>query len=140
MIRRPPRSTLFPYTTLFRSCRIGHPGIGHAPHLGKTGGGRGRRVAGGRTRRGPDCGGRRSAVVGCGGVSETSRCDPSLWRWACGGAYREHIAGALLMTPAGVAAHEKSRREKRKGYIVLPVYNEGAGIKMLLGHMDDALG
>src|SRR5260370_25028348 len=22
MIRRPPRSTLFPYTTLFRSCRI----------------------------------------------------------------------------------------------------------------------
>src|SRR2546422_2959937 len=26
MIRRPPRSTLFPYTTLFRSCRLG---IGH---------------------------------------------------------------------------------------------------------------
>src|SRR3712207_7231745 len=26
MIRRPPRSTLFPYTTLFRSC-IGAPGI-----------------------------------------------------------------------------------------------------------------
>src|SRR3712207_8008311 len=26
MIRRPPRSTLFPYTTLFRSCRGGeHP-------------------------------------------------------------------------------------------------------------------
>src|SRR5438132_2735397 len=25
MIRRPPRSTLFPYTTLFRSCRVcGH--------------------------------------------------------------------------------------------------------------------
>src|SRR5260221_4620455 len=23
MIRRPPRSTLFPYTTLFRSCRLG---------------------------------------------------------------------------------------------------------------------
>jgi len=22
MIRRPPRSTLFPYTTLFRSCRV----------------------------------------------------------------------------------------------------------------------
>src|SRR3712207_7316488 len=31
MIRRPPRSTLFPYTTLFRS---GHdPGKGHAPRL-----------------------------------------------------------------------------------------------------------
>src|SRR3712207_6112259 len=27
MIRRPPRSTLFPYTTLFRSCRV-------APHRG----------------------------------------------------------------------------------------------------------
>src|SRR2546430_8240241 len=24
MIRRPPRSTLFPYTTLFRSCRFRH--------------------------------------------------------------------------------------------------------------------
>src|SRR2546421_8849991 len=24
MIRRPPRSTLFPYTTLFRSCRFSH--------------------------------------------------------------------------------------------------------------------
>src|SRR5688572_32642384 len=28
MIRRPPRSTLFPYTTLFRSCR--HPRHAHA--------------------------------------------------------------------------------------------------------------
>src|SRR5690349_21912314 len=27
MIRRPPRSTLFPYTTLFRSRSIGHGGI-----------------------------------------------------------------------------------------------------------------
>src|SRR5256885_5885957 len=26
MIRRPPRSTLFPYTTLFRSPRLGDPG------------------------------------------------------------------------------------------------------------------
>src|SRR3712207_7390767 len=25
MIRRPPRSTLFPYTTLFRSCRVKEP-------------------------------------------------------------------------------------------------------------------
>src|SRR3712207_8147482 len=25
MIRRPPRSTLFPYTTLFRSARVTHP-------------------------------------------------------------------------------------------------------------------
>src|SRR3989454_7363401 len=28
MIRRPPRSTLFPYTTLFRSCASGDPGPG----------------------------------------------------------------------------------------------------------------
>src|SRR3712207_8433378 len=27
MIRRPPRSTLFPYTTLFRSRVFGHPGL-----------------------------------------------------------------------------------------------------------------
>src|SRR2546421_8872837 len=26
MIRRPPRSTLFPYTTLFRSCELHFPG------------------------------------------------------------------------------------------------------------------
>src|SRR5256885_9377334 len=33
MIRRPPRSTLFPYTTLFRSVRDGRwaaPGVGNA--------------------------------------------------------------------------------------------------------------
>src|SRR5256885_13042111 len=27
MIRRPPRSTLFPYTTLFRSGAVGHPQV-----------------------------------------------------------------------------------------------------------------
>src|SRR3712207_7435040 len=42
MIRRPPRSTLFPYTTLFRSRRT------HRPHVGADAdvvdrGGRGRR-------------------------------------------------------------------------------------------------
>src|SRR2546425_7141597 len=41
MIRRPPRSTLFPYTTLFRSL-LGIPitagaGVQKALHLGKTG-------------------------------------------------------------------------------------------------------
>src|SRR5690242_20834871 len=30
MIRRPPRSTLFPYTTLFRSHGIGQPGFREA--------------------------------------------------------------------------------------------------------------
>src|SRR5256885_4409105 len=36
MIRRPPRSTLFPYTTLFRSRRAHHRGQAHAaqPHHG----------------------------------------------------------------------------------------------------------
>src|SRR3989449_5471796 len=29
MIRRPPRSTLFPYTTLFRSCRPRHQRLVH---------------------------------------------------------------------------------------------------------------
>src|SRR5437879_9875069 len=31
MIRRPPRSTLFPYTTLFRSCRA-PPAYKNVPH------------------------------------------------------------------------------------------------------------
>src|SRR4051812_49794708 len=31
MIRRPPRSTLFPYTTLFRSGPGGPGGLGHDP-------------------------------------------------------------------------------------------------------------
>src|SRR2546430_14298546 len=36
MIRRPPRSTLFPYTTLFRSQRDchGQPGIGQVSRFG----------------------------------------------------------------------------------------------------------
>src|SRR2546422_1854455 len=34
MIRRPPRSTLFPYTTLFRSDRQAHPAYGGGKHVG----------------------------------------------------------------------------------------------------------
>src|SRR2546426_3031169 len=34
MIRRPPRSTLFPYTTLFRSCL--HEPLGGAPHVAEV--------------------------------------------------------------------------------------------------------
>src|SRR3712207_6937920 len=43
MIRRPPRSTLFPYTTLFRSQLVGGGGVGerlrrlYAQHLGQDG-------------------------------------------------------------------------------------------------------
>src|SRR2546425_6612294 len=38
MIRRPPRSTLFPYTTLFRSCISGDEAIGAVVDLDPTGG------------------------------------------------------------------------------------------------------
>src|SRR3712207_7115609 len=41
MIRRPPRSTLFPYTTLFRSGRAGEPdhgGVRPDRHPGERGG------------------------------------------------------------------------------------------------------
>src|SRR3712207_8124005 len=43
MIRRPPRSTLFPYTTLFRSERtraVPHPGCGRLDRSASTNGGR----------------------------------------------------------------------------------------------------
>src|SRR3712207_8532304 len=36
MIRRPPRSTVFPYTTLFRSVRVG-PAAGPPAHVGRLG-------------------------------------------------------------------------------------------------------
>src|SRR2546422_7251280 len=50
MIRRPPRSTLFPYTTLFRSRGSGAGGR-VAPRVAAAGGGLlGRRVAAGRAR------------------------------------------------------------------------------------------
>src|SRR5438309_8022162 len=42
MIRRPPRSTLFPYTTLFRSHRVvWNPIAAPPPNAGGRGGGRG---------------------------------------------------------------------------------------------------
>src|SRR5256885_16409246 len=34
MIRRPPRSTLFPYTTLFRSCRRSRSLVAHSRRFG----------------------------------------------------------------------------------------------------------
>src|SRR3712207_8987327 len=49
MIRRPPRSTLFPYTTLFRSAGDRRVGRGRGAPDGRAGG-RGP-VAGGRRRR-----------------------------------------------------------------------------------------
>src|SRR3712207_8628894 len=45
MIRRPPRSTLFPYTTLFRSQRAQHPDVEEALR-GEEAGGEQQAVAG----------------------------------------------------------------------------------------------
>src|SRR2546426_8569707 len=50
MIRRPPRSTLFPYTTLFRSVGRGLVAVGAAGDAGRGN----RRVTGDRERRGRD--------------------------------------------------------------------------------------
>src|SRR5688572_31060654 len=36
MHRRPPRSTLFPYTTLFRSAMTAYAGFGGKPRLGRS--------------------------------------------------------------------------------------------------------
>src|SRR2546426_6703613 len=49
MIRRPPRSTLFPYTTLFRS----RPGADSRPVRGRPRGDRGNGRGGDRGREGP---------------------------------------------------------------------------------------
>src|SRR2546429_9290983 len=70
MIRRPPRSTLFPYTTLFRSRELSQEGVGHEagepldevdalarPDLDDATGDRAvvdRRAEGGGHRRGPE--------------------------------------------------------------------------------------
>src|SRR2546425_6188156 len=56
MIRRPPRSTLFPYTTLFRSLHsVRQPhrrhGPGDQPRRGLAGGPRRRRIGKGREER-----------------------------------------------------------------------------------------
>src|SRR3712207_7381704 len=45
MIRRPPRSTLFPYTTLFRSRRVGQPGARATPEQAAADPGRAHRQA-----------------------------------------------------------------------------------------------
>src|SRR3712207_9595683 len=46
MLRRPPRSTLFPYTTLFRSCLVAveQPGLGRQVRAGAGGADRGTAV------------------------------------------------------------------------------------------------
>src|SRR3712207_9161440 len=63
MIRRPPRSTLFPYTTLFRSGGSGTPAGGVRAPLGRAGGGAG---ADPRARRLPEPGRALAGVAGPG--------------------------------------------------------------------------
>src|SRR3989441_12125932 len=67
MIRRPPRSTLFPYTTLFRSPRRPAPMGPLDPHR-QRGPGRGRPRDRGQRR---DAGGPRADGVARGGAGET---------------------------------------------------------------------
>src|SRR2546422_8673462 len=70
MIRRPPRSTLFPYTTLFRSHRGGdRRGRARRVHLPRRGDGGqphdpGRRAAGGRAGSGGGAGAERGGAPG----------------------------------------------------------------------------
>src|SRR3712207_8453476 len=68
MIRRPPRSTLFPYTTLFRSCGGAGVDVAAAPMLAVVGAGAdGTEVAGGAVCVGARVGG---GVAGTGVRSE----------------------------------------------------------------------
>src|SRR3712207_7666785 len=55
MIRRPPRSTLFPYTTLFRSTHRRRRVVGPVGRWCFVGAGRCRRVVSGRCVRGSRC-------------------------------------------------------------------------------------
>src|SRR3712207_8035307 len=72
MIRRPPRSTLFPYTTLFRSRRVDagrevaapEPREGDARAAGPAARARDRRAAGGAGRGAPGAGRHRRAEIG----------------------------------------------------------------------------
>src|SRR5258705_2768511 len=54
MIRRPPRSTLFPYTTLFRSARRGTAPLGPAASTRSRPGPRADRLGGAHRRGGQD--------------------------------------------------------------------------------------
>src|SRR3712207_7512804 len=71
MIRRPPRSTLFPYTTLFRSVRV----IAALPCLRgprRRDGRLGRRRGGGGPRGWPPCAPGGPAAGGCGSARRVS--------------------------------------------------------------------
>src|SRR2546426_9483735 len=79
MIRRPPRSTLFPYTTLFRSAALLLLRLGRDLNAGAARSRRGRRRRGaprGRHARGP----RRQPLLPGGGPSAAPAPPPALSR------------------------------------------------------------
>src|SRR2546426_9377231 len=96
MIRRPPRSTLFPYTTLFRS-----PGAAVPP---RDRGARAGRAGGDRHHRGPARVARQRAVArACAGVAERT-----------GGRSEEHTSE--LQSPCNLVCRlllEKKKKIKR---------------------------
>src|SRR5256885_11277058 len=74
MIRRPPRSTLFPYTTLFRDCAAARGSRGGAARRRAHGGGRGRTLADGAACRGSRLGMDTADVAtDCGGAPAPDR-------------------------------------------------------------------
>src|SRR2546427_12392234 len=90
MIRRPPRSTLFPYTTLFRS---GRPGSG-----GRAGGGRPRVVSGQGRGPQPSGDGRQ--------VSEPNEADPRCGRGPVAAAAAIRVSTDGRRRPAGAEGRE----------------------------------
>src|SRR2546429_9351358 len=102
MIRRPPRSTLFPYTTLFRSFRLRPGGLGPTVRsqceLGVTSLGLGRASSGQRTatsacRRDPGAGG--DEVFGAGGAWQPGRLSAD-GRGVCAAQVHEPASRAVV--------------------------------------------
>src|SRR5256886_12641588 len=98
MIRRPPRSTLFPYTTLFRSFRRASAEARHSEVRGRSAVGEnpGRRVRTGRRNRG-----RRGPGQGTAGVPRALRLEGVI-RTA---SLVVSLAGLALLAPHVVRAH-----------------------------------
>src|SRR3712207_7194917 len=92
MIRRPPRSTLFPYTTRFRSTALSQP----KPGVG--------RVAG------PDL--LRAAAV------DAERCGPGSAAVRCGVGSRSVIRGPRGAGPGSVRSEEHTSELQSRQYLV----------------------
>src|SRR3712207_5511773 len=99
MIRRPPRSTLFPYTTLFRSTEVDAVVVGHAHHV-DAGGSEGIEHRGWRTEgEGLGLGG---AAVGHGGLEVDHGEVGAVQQWGHRGERGLGLLIALLEPPRGV--------------------------------------